>query len=239
MRTILITGISKGLGLKLADSFSTDDSNFVIGCSRTMTTELSSLLTKRNNIEWHQLDLANLSELEPHLIKIINGRQVHCVINNAAILYKSLLVKADVNKFKEMIDINLSAPMLVCKVVIENFLRWKTKGSILFYSSICAHMGFSGLSMIGATKGALESMSKNIAYEYGRKGIRSNVISIGLLDTGMSNTVNEKQYLEIISKSNISQCADSTSVIELTKYLLSSNSMSVTGQVFHINCGIL
>lgn len=100
-------------------------------------------------------------------------------------------------------------------------------------------MGFSGLSMIGATKGALESMSKNIAYEYGRKGIRSNVISIGLLDTGMSNTVNEKQYLEIINKSNIAQCADSNSVIELTKYLLSPNSKSVTGQIFHINCGIL
>lgn len=239
MRTILITGISKGLGLKLADSFSIDNSNLVIGCSRTMTTELRNLMNTRNNIEWHQLDLADFSELEHHLIDIIDGRQIHCVINNAAILYKSLLVKADVNQFKKMIDVNLAAPMVVCKVAIENFLRWKTKGNILFYSSICAHMGFSGLSMIGATKGALESMSKNIAYEYGRKGIRSNVISIGLLDTGMSNTVNEKQYLEIINKSNIAQCADSDSVIELTRYLLSSNSMSVTGQVFHINCGIL
>lgn len=239
MRTILITGISRGLGLKLVESFSMDDSNLVIGCSRTMTTELKSLMDKRNNIEWYQLDLSNLSELEHHLIEIIDGRQIHCAINNAAILYKSLLVKADVDKFKEMIDVNLSAPMVVCKVIIENFLRWKTKGSLLFYSSICAHMGFSGLSMIGATKGALESMSKNIAYEYGRKGIRSNVISIGLLDTGMSNTVNEKQYHEIINKSNIAQCSDSDSVIELTKYLLSSNSMSVTGQVFHINCGIL
>lgn len=239
MRIIFITGISKGLGYKLAEYFSKDKSNLVIGCSRTMTTELKNLLDKRNNIEWHQLDLAMLDELEQLLIKIINGRQIHCVINNAAILYKSLLVKADINKFKEMIDINLSAPTIVCKVAIDNFLRWKTRGNILFYSSICAHMGFSGLSMIGATKGALESLSKNISFEYGRKGIRSNVISIGLLDTGMSKTVNEIQYQEIINKSNISQCSDSNSVIELTKYLLSTNSMSVTGQVFHINCGIL
>lgn len=239
MRTILITGISKGLGLKLTDSLSMESSNLVIGCSRTMTTELKNLINTRNNIEWHQLDLADYSELEQHLIGIIDGRQIHCVINNAAILYKSLLVKADIEQFKKMIDVNLTAPMVVCKVAIENFLRCKTKGNILFYSSICAHMGFSGLSMIGATKGALESMSKNIAYEYGRKGIRSNVISIGLLDTGMSNTVNEKQYLEIINKSNIAQCADSDSVIELTKYLLSPNSKSVTGQIFHINCGIL
>lgn len=101
MRTILITGISKGLGLKLADSLSMENSNLVIGCSRTMTTELRNLINTRNNIEWHQLDLADYSELEQHLIEIIDGRQIHCVINNAAILYKSLLVKADVEQFKK------------------------------------------------------------------------------------------------------------------------------------------
>ena len=74
MRTILITGISKGLGLKLADSFSMEESNFIIGCSRTMTKKLRNLINTRNNIEWHQLDLADSSELEHHLIGIIGGR---------------------------------------------------------------------------------------------------------------------------------------------------------------------
>ena len=60
MRTILITGISKGLGLKLADSFSIEDSNLVIGCSRTMTTELKNLEKPRDFDPFGQTGFAHL-----------------------------------------------------------------------------------------------------------------------------------------------------------------------------------
>lgn len=239
MKNILITGISKGLGLKLAEHFSACYGFHVIGCSRTMTDSLQKLITTDRNIEWHPLDLADTGTLEGNLNEIIGNRELNCVVNNAAVLYKSLLVKADISQFEHMLRINLMAPAIVSKVALNNFLFNKVKGNILFYSSICAHKGFNGLSMIGATKGGLESLSKSISFEYGRKGIRSNVISIGILDTGMSNTVNDSQYTDILNQSSLRQTTDTVSVIELSDYLLSDNSKSVTGQVFHVNCGII
>lgn len=239
MKNILITGISKGLGLKLAEHFSACDGFHVIGCSRTMTDSLQKLITTDRNIEWHHLDLADTGTLEGNMNEIIGNRELNCVVNNAAVLYKSLLVKADISQFEHMLRINLMAPAIVSKVALNNFLFNKVKGNILFYSSICAHKGFNGLSMIGATKGALESLSKSISFEYGRKGIRSNVISIGILDTGMSDTVNDSQYTDILNQSSLRQTTDTVSVIELSDYLLSDKSKSVTGQVFHVNCGII
>lgn len=239
MRNILITGISKGLGLKLTEVLSSESNCYIIGCSRSMTDELQSLIHNRKNIEWHFLDLSKTDELEKALKHIIDGRMLDAVVNNAAVLYKSLLVKADMHEFLNMVQINLVAPTIVSKVAIDNFFRNKHSGKILFYSSICAHKGFNGLSLISASKGGLESLSKSISYEYGRKGIRSNVISIGILNTGMSDTVNDTQYNDIINQSCLKHATDSESVIELSSYLLSDKSQSVTGQVFHVNCGIL
>lgn len=239
MKNIFITGISYGLGLRLAEDLSRDHSNHVIGCSRTLSEELKNILDNRQNMEWHKLDLGQTDVLERNINDIIGERALHGVVNNAAILYKSLLVRADISSFLSMMDINIVAPTIVSKVAISNFLRYRVNGTLLFYSSICAHRGFSGLTMMGATKGAIESLSKNISVEYGRKGIRSNVISIGLLDTGMSNTVNDSQMAEIINTSSLRHATDTTSVVELSKYLLSDKSNSVTGQLFQINCGAL
>lgn len=239
MKNIFITGISKGLGLKLAEHLSEDCCNHIIGCSRTMTNDLQSLLQSKNNIEWHQVDLAEIESLEVRLKEIVGRRSLSCVVNNAAVLYKSLLIQADIDMFQQMIRINLVSPAIVSKFALRNFLTNKMSGSILFFSSICAHKGFNGLSMIGATKGGIESLSKSISFEYGRRGIRSNVISIGILDTGMSDTVNDRQYSDIINQSNLHHATDSKSVVSLSSYLLSEASKSVTGQVFHVNCGIL
>lgn len=239
MRTIFITGISRGLGLELAEALSADGSTYIIGCSRRKSQRLESILCRRRNIEWHSVDLSETEALEKRLKEILEGRIIHGVINNAAILYKSLLVQADMSSFENMMRVNVIAPAIVCKTVISNFLRNGVEGSMLFYSSICAHKGFSGLTMMGSSKGAIESLSKNISAEYGKRGIRSNVISIGLLETGMSDTVNAIQHSEIVGNSSLRRVTDVRSVLELSKYLLSDNSLSVTGQVFHINCGAL
>lgn len=239
MKNIFITGISKGLGLRLAQYLSSNTDYHIIGCSRTMTEELQLLLNNSKNIDWHSVDLSETDALEEQLRNLIGNRPLDAVVNNAAILYKSLLVKADINEFSDMVRINLIAPVIVSKVAIENFLKNRCRGKLLYYSSICAHKGFSGLSLISATKGGVESLSKSISFEYGRKGIRSNVISIGILDTGMSDTVNDTQFNDIIQQSSLRHATDSDSVVELSVYLLSDTSRSVTGQVFHVNCGIL
>ena len=240
MKNIFVTGISKGLGLRLTRALVEDADNRVIGCSRTMTPELDELMSAYpGRLEWHPVDLRHVADLEPRLAGIIGGRSVDAVVNNAAILYKSLLVKADLKAFQDMLDVNLTAPVIVSKVMISNFLRNQKKGVMLFYSSICAHEGFSGLSLMGASKGAVESLSKSISFEYGRKGIRSNVVCIGILDAGMSDTVTQAQYSDLIARSHLKQSTDIGSVVELSKYLMSDNALSVTGQVFHVNCGIL
>ena len=240
MKTIFITGNSRGLGLELTKALLRNPEYTIVSCSRTMSGDLESLINQYGDrLKWYEIDLAEVGSVEKKAQEMLQGVAVDIFIDNAAMLYKSLVVKFDYPQLENMMKINLLAPMILTKVVINNFLRNRRKGVILHYSSICARKGFDGLSMIAATKGGIEAFSRSIAHEYGGKGIRSNVISIGILDTGMSDTVNSRQREEIVSMSDLNIITDTESVFALSEYLISDRSSAVTSQVFHVNAGII
>lgn len=241
MINVFITGISRGLGLKLTEHYLCKGCR-VIGVSRTMSEELESLIEKYSEtLEWHQFDLGNLENLEEELggALSLRNRKIDVFINNAAILYKELVHRIQPNEMSEMVKINIISPIIVTKMVINNFLRYRTKGAIVHVSSICAHRSFYGLSMMGATKAAIETFSQNVAYEYGRFGIRSNTVVLGLLNVGMRSTVNDKLTMELKSISALGQLIDTDAVVSTIDFLTANESCSITGAKINIDAGIL
>ena len=241
MINVFITGISRGLGLKLTEHYLCKGCR-VIGVSRTMSEELESLIEKYSEtLEWHQFDLGNLENLEEELggALSLRNRKIDVFINNAAILYKELVHRIQPNEMSEMVKINIISPIIVTKMVINNFLRYRTKGAIVHVSSICVHRSFYGLSMMGATKAAIETFSQNVAYEYGRFGIRSNTVVLGLLNVGMRSTVNDKLTMELKSISALGQLIDTDAVVSTIDFLTANESCSITGAKINIDAGIL
>lgn len=238
---IFITGISKGLGLAMTRHFITNGQS-VMGVSRTMTPELKQLLDAYpEQLTWHSCDLSETDKIEERLRHLftLDAVPIHAFIENAAILYKSLIHRLDAIEVANMVAVNTIAPFVVTKVMLDNFLKFKTQGSIVHLSSICAHRAFNGLSVMGATKAAIEAFSKDTAYEYGRFGIRSNTIVAGLLEIGMKSTVNEKLTADLKSISSLRRLVDTQSIVDMVAYLISSKAQCITGENIHINAGIV
>ena len=242
MKNILITGISRGLGLLLTEMLLSNSHDCVIyGVSRTKSDELNCLLERYpQRLKWLSFDLNCLDQIEQRVFDDFIGKDtvITDFVNNAAILYKDLILRINIERMEELFRVNVHAPFVLCKCVVRNFLQHKTAGSIVHLSSICAHKGFDGLSMMGATKSAIEAFSRTLAKEYGRKGIRSNVVVVGLLDIGMGHTVNNAQMKDLFSQSALGKVTDYKSVLSMTEYLLSENANSITGQTIHVNAGI-
>ena len=223
MHNIFITGISRGLGLELTRHF-LDKGDRVTGLSRTLSPELDKLRCDYpDRLVWFPFDVIAFDVF----------------IDNAAILYKNLIHRIDGDSMAGMVAVNTIAPMIVTKIMLSNFLQHKTEGSIIHFSSICAHRAFNGLSMMGATKAAIEAFSRDTAHEYGRFGIRSNTIVAGLLEIGMKSTVNEKLTSGLLSISSLGRLVDTGSVVEMVDYLCSEKARCITGQEIHINSGIV
>ncbi len=241
MKTIFITGISRGLGLSMTRHF-LSQGNRVIGLSRTCSSELAELLDNYpDTLIWQSFDLLKTADIDEKLCRLLplQTERIDVFIDNAAVALQNLLHNADNKKIADLLTINSVAPMLLTKLVINNFLRHRVKGVIIHLSSICAHKAYMGLSVLGASKAALEAFSRTVAAEYGRFGIRSNTIVAGLVNTGMFSLLDNRQELDFKKNTALRTHVDAQAVIDMVDFLISDKADKITGQNIHVNAGIL
>ena len=113
------------------------------------------------------------------------------------------------------------------------------QGSILHISSISVHTGYKGLAMYASSKGALEAFSKNTAREWGERGIRSNALVAGFMETNMSGTLSDNQKTRIYNRTSLKKPTSIQSVADMVEFLISDKSISVTGQNIHVDSGTI
>lgn len=238
----LITGVSKGLGLSTARLI-LEKGHVVFGLSRTQTSDLNKLMNNYpNSFFWKQIDLCNDLEELPKLIfkQFLNNKiPLHGLINNAAIAYDDIITNLNVAQLDNMFRVNVYAPMILTKYAIRNMLYNKIKGSIVQISSVSVHTGYKGLAMYAASKGALEAFSKNTAREWGERGIRSNALVAGFMETEMSQNLSDEQKDRIYKRTSLKIPTNVKSVSKTIIYLLEQDSTSITGQNIFVDSGTI
>jgi 3-oxoacyl-[acyl-carrier protein] reductase len=93
--------------------------------------------------------------------------------------------------------------------------------------------------MYASTKGSLEAFSKNTSREWGVKGIRSNCIISGFMDTEMSSSINDELKEKIKNRTSLRSLTDIKSVSDTVEFLLSEKSKSITGQLINVDSGTI
>lgn len=237
---VLITGISRGVGFAIAETF-LKNGDIVFGISRNLNEQLNLLIDKYpNQLFWLQYDLKDYKNIKQKVfLQFIGNHSIHAFVNNAAVAYDDLITNLNDEALISMFSVNVFTPMIIVKYVIRNMLLHNTKGSIVHISSISAHTGYKGLAMYASTKGALEAFSKNTAREWGEKGIRSNCIVAGFMETEMSSTLTDEQRHRIFQRTSLKKPVDIYSVAETVKFLASESSCSITGQNIFVDNGTI
>ncbi len=237
---ILLTGCSKGVGLSICRLLLEQGYN-VFGISRTITPELNQLISNYNNNLAHLVyDLSDCQHVQSAIFKDFIGKsKIDAFVNNAAIAYDDIITNVNIDPLIQMFNVNVFTPFLITKYVIRNMILNKTFGSIVHLSSISVHTGYKGLSMYAATKGALEAFSKGTSREWGEKGIRSNCIVAGFMETDMSQNLDIEQKNRIYKRTALKKPTSIQSVSEMVLFLLINKSESITGQNIFVDSGTL
>jgi 3-oxoacyl-[acyl-carrier protein] reductase len=225
MKNILLTGDSKGLGENIKNQLKESGCN-VIGLSRSS-----------DDIKYDLTDVDGIKDLYINIIK--ERGPIHGFINNAAFAYDDIITNLNSDKLKDMYNVNVFSPMMLTKYVIRDMLLHKTKGSIVHISSISVHTGYKGLSMYASTKGSLEAFSKNTSREWGRMGIRSNIVCPGFMDTNMSNSLNDDQRNKIFKRNSRQKELTVGEVGSTVNFLMKEESSGITGQIIHVDNGTI
>lgn len=238
-KTIVLTGVSGGLGLIIAETLLSENYK-IIGISRTKNKNLSFLEEKYAGKLIHiEYDMENSQGVEVLYKKNLKSfGPIHGLVNNAAWAYDDICTNADLGSLNKMFSVNVYSSIMLTKYIIRDMLLNDVHGSLVHVSSVSVKKGFKGLSMYAATKGAIEAFSKGLSREWGGRGIRSNCVSPGFMETSMSSSLSLEQRQKIYRRTSLGTSVDIFSVASAVSFLLDSErSASITGTVFDVDGG--
>lgn len=238
----LVTGSSRGIGKAIAQKFTENGATVVINSTQNSSNQAHETLEelKQINPQTHLItgDISDETFSKELISQTINRfNRLDILVNNAGITQDTLLVRMNYENWKKVIDINLNGLFLVTKPAILNMIKQRT-GSIIFISSISAH-GNPGQINYASSKGGMESFMKTIALEYAQRGIRSNAIACGPVDTEMVAKLNQEQKAKLISLVPQKRLITPHEIANTALFLASDLSSAITGQVINVDGGII
>ncbi len=230
MKSILVSGASRGLGLAICNDLCKD--NKVTGFART------KLTATNENTSWNFL--SGIDASDQNTWGPINERlgETDVLINNVGIAHDGLLATQGVGEIKSVIDVNLTSILILTKMYVRQRLKSKQPGVIVNVSSIIGIRGYSGLAAYSASKGGLDAMTRALAREMGSKGFRINSVLPGYFESDLSKSLTEKQKLQIENRTPLGRLATYSDIVPVIRFLSLDDSSFMTGQSIVVDGGI-
>lgn len=237
MKTIVITGGTRGLGLAIAHQAVVLDYK-VIAVGRSLSTELSEVMKKNHDVLYfEQFDFNEVEKIHSFANSISKkyGR-LWGLVNNAALGTDGVLATLHERDIAQLIRVNVEAPIMLTKYLLRPMLMNRA-GRIINISSIIATTGFSGLSVYGATKAALAGFTRSLSREVGKAGITVNTVAPGYMETDMTIGLQGEKLESIRRRSPLGHLAKAEDVAHAVTYLLSEKAANVTGSTITVDAG--
>ena len=238
----LITGGTRGIGKQIALTFAKEGYNIALNY-RTENEDLKN--TKKeieeNNVKCFtfQGDVTNFKDCEQFVKQIVEEfGNIDVLVNNAGITRDTLLMRMKEEDFKQVIDTNLIGTFNVTKNVISYMMKARS-GRIINISSVVGISGNAGQTNYSASKAGIIGFTKSLAKEVASRNITVNAVAPGFIETQMTDVLKEDIKEEIAKKIPLKRMGTPQDVANVVKFLASSDSSYITGQVIHIDGGML
>ena len=233
--TVFITGVSRGIGLSIAQSFS-NEGYYVIGTSRSKFDLESALDTKDClHIKLDVTDRAAIREAHNTLKEDDNLPGV--IINNAGITKDQLFLRMKDEDWDDVINTNLSSVFNITKVFIKSMVK-EREGRVINISSVAGLMGNPGQVNYSSSKAAIGGFTKSLAKELASRNITVNSIAPGFISSDMTDALSDSQKSEILKQIPIQKFGDSKNIADLAVFLASEKGQYITGQTISVDGGL-
>ena len=241
-KVALVTGATRGIGKQIALCLAKEGYDIALNY-RSENEELTNTKNELENLGIKVLpvqgDVSNYEDCERFVKEIIeNLGQIDVLVNNAGITKDMLLMRMKKEDFEQVIDVNLVGTFNVTKNVINYMLKAKS-GRIINISSVVGVSGNAGQTNYSASKAGIIGFSKSLAKEVASRNILVNCIAPGFIQTDMTSVLKDEVKEEIAKNIPLKRMGTPEDVARVVKFLASEDSSYVTGQIIHVDGGML
>ena len=237
-----ITGATRGIGKEIALELSKNGFDVALNY-RKETEDMPELKkqieTNGSRCFFTQGDVSNFEDCTRMTEEIINefGR-IDVLVNNAGITKDGLIMRMKKEDFDAVIDVNLAGTFNVTRNVISYMIKQKS-GRIINVSSVVGVSGNAGQTNYSASKAGIIGFTKSLAKEVASRNILVNAIAPGFIDTDMTNVLSDTVKESINAQIPLKRMGTPNEIAKVVKFLSSDDSSYITGQVIHIDGGML
>lgn len=243
IKTALITGCNRGLGLAILHKYATEGFN-IIACIRKENDEFSAVckeIEDANNIKIAPIyfELTEVSQIESAMAQVEALEvEIDVLVNNAGISVMKPLLYTDYEDLMHSFQINYFAPVMITKTIASIMMR-QGHGSIVNVTSMGSLGHQPGGTIYDASKAALNQLTITAAQELAPFGIRVNAVACGPIYTEMFTTMPDKVQKKLTKATAMGRAAETDEITNFIFALSSDLSSYVTGQIIRVDGGAI
>ncbi|HXX03861.1 MAG TPA: SDR family oxidoreductase [Xanthobacteraceae bacterium] len=241
MRSVLVTGGSRGLGLAIGQKLAASGYR-VIAVARNKSKEVTAAMSLADRagagaLHFVPFDLGKIDEI-PELVRKLRNEfgALFGLVNNAAVGYAGALATIHNSRLEEQVRLNTLSPIVLTKYVVRGMMA-DGAGRIVNVASIIGFTGYSGLAAYAATKTSMVGFTRSLAREVGRLGINVNAVAPGFLATDMTHEIDDATLQKIMRRTPLRRLADVEDVANAVEFLLGDKARNITGTVLTVDAG--
>lgn len=248
-KVALITGAVHGIGFEIAKALAAAGATIVFNnlTQQSVDTALTQYQQEGINARGYVCDVTDetaVKELISQIKKEVGS--IDILVNNAGIIKRIPMIDMSATDFRQVVDVDLTAPFIMAKAVIPDMIE-KGGGKIINICSMMSELGRETVSAYAAAKGGLKMLTKNIASEYGQYNIQCNGIGPGYIATPQTNPLRELQKdgerhpfdKFIVGRTPAARWGNPEDLAGPAVFLASNASDFVNGHILYVDGGIL
>jgi 3-oxoacyl-[acyl-carrier protein] reductase len=240
-RVAIVTGAAQGIGRAIAVTLAQVGADVVVadmdpGRAQESVDAIGKIGRRVMNVKVNVADWNDVKNMTDRVLK--EWGKIDILVNNAGITRDGLLVRMKEEDWSLVLQVNLNGTFHCTKAVMQSMTKQRY-GRIVNITSIVGAMGNVGQANYAASKAAVIGFTKTVAREYASRMVTVNAVAPGFIDTPMTQGLPAEVKETLKKQIPLGRLGQPLDVAEAVRFLASDEAGYITGQVLHVNGGML